>query len=107
MTLIQYETPTPGVFNWETRITRQAAEALVSDGKAAYEPQSLQIYTKQDYLADPDIAANKEEFDRVSGEVFVAFRDVEAMHGQRIYPAATDAAGRRTASVARVVRRSV
>ena len=47
-------------------VSPEVAEKVVEEGMGNYEPQSLLSYTKEEYLADPEVVANEEEHSRVS-----------------------------------------
>ena len=46
-------------------ISTETAAQLVGEGSAEYKPQSLLSYTREDYLADPDVKKDIEEYERV------------------------------------------
>ena len=46
-------------------IDRKEAEWLVATGEAIWQGQSLLSYSREEYLADPDVIEDREEFDRI------------------------------------------
>jgi len=64
-------------------IHREEAERLIAAEEAFWETQSLLSYRREEYLSDPDVIEDREEFDRIQGSKECSLVIVAVIGGAR------------------------